>query len=72
MIPSGAREDRDRPRRRRGNRSDGKMFADEMGAALDLSPTTKAALTVKIAAAIEAAITDERDRLTSAQQHQLG
>ena len=32
------------------------MFADEMGATLDLSPAAKAALIVKIAAAIEAAI----------------
>jgi hypothetical protein len=37
------------------------MFAEEMGATLDLSPAPKMALIVKIAAAIEAAVA-ERDR----------
>ena len=39
------------------------MFADEMGATLDLSPAAKVALTRKIAAAIQAAVTEERERL---------
>ena len=43
------------------------MFADEMGATLDLSPAAKAALIVKIAAAIEAAIAEDRERLACAQ-----
>jgi hypothetical protein len=38
-----------------------------MGATLDLSPAAKVALILKIAAAIQAAITDERARLTCAQ-----
>jgi len=38
------------------------MFADEMGATLDLSPAAKMALIVKIAAAIEAAVAEERLR----------
>jgi hypothetical protein len=40
------------------------MFADEMGVALDLSPAAKVALIVKITAAIEAAVAEERQRLT--------
>jgi hypothetical protein len=40
-----------------------KTFVDEIGAALDLSPAAKAALTVKIAGAIEAAAAAERARL---------
>ena len=40
------------------------MFAEEMGATLDLSPTAKMALIVKIAAAIEAAVAEERQKLT--------
>ncbi|HKM70955.1 MAG TPA: hypothetical protein VJX94_13035 [Stellaceae bacterium] len=36
------------------------MFADEMGATLDLSPAARVALIVKIAAAIQAAVADER------------
>ena len=36
------------------------MFAEEMGATLDLSPAAKMALIVKIAAAIEAAVAEER------------
>jgi hypothetical protein len=40
------------------------MFADEMGATLDLSPAAKMALIVKIAAAIEAAVAEERQKLT--------
>jgi hypothetical protein len=39
------------------------MFADEMGATLDLSPAAKVALTRKIAAAIQAAVREERERL---------
>jgi hypothetical protein len=38
-----------------------KMFADEMGATLDLSPAAKAALIAKIAAAIQAAVAEERE-----------
>jgi len=38
------------------------MFADEMGATLDLSPAAKMALIVEIAAAIEAAVAEERLR----------
>jgi hypothetical protein len=38
------------------------MFADEMGATLDLSPAAKVALTKQIAAAIQAAVTEERER----------
>ena len=38
------------------------MIADEMGATLDLSPAAKMALIVKIAAAIEAAVAEERLR----------
>ena len=40
------------------------MFAEEMGATLDLSPAPKMALIVKIAAAIEAAVTEEKQKLT--------
>jgi hypothetical protein len=40
-----------------------KMFAEEMGATLDLSPAAKAALIVKIAAAIEAAVAEEKQGL---------
>jgi len=40
------------------------MFAEEMGATLDLSPAAKMALIVKIAAAIEAAVTEEKQKLT--------
>jgi hypothetical protein len=43
------------------------MFADEMGATLDLSPAAKVALISKLAAAIHAAIADERERLICAQ-----
>jgi hypothetical protein len=39
------------------------MFAEEMGATLDLSPAAKAALIVKIAAAIEAAVAEEKQGL---------
>ena len=35
------------------------MFAEEMGATLDLSPAAKMSLIVKIAAAIEAAVAEE-------------
>ena len=40
------------------------MFANEMGATLDLSPAAKMALIVKIAAAIEAAVAEERQEVT--------
>jgi hypothetical protein len=43
------------------------MFADEMGATLDLSPAARVALTVKIAAAIQTAVADERALLRRAQ-----
>ena len=43
------------------------MFADEMGATLDLRPAAKAALILKIAAAIQAAVAEERARLRCAQ-----
>ena len=39
------------------------MFADEMGATLDLSPAAKVALISKIAAAIQAAVAEDRGRL---------
>jgi hypothetical protein len=44
-----------------------KMFADEMGATLDLSPAAKVALISKIAAVIQTAVAEERARLTCAQ-----
>ena len=40
------------------------MFENEMGVTLDLSPAAKVALTVKITAAIDAAVAEERQRLT--------
>ena len=43
------------------------IFADEMGATLDLSSAAKAALIATIAAAIEAAIAEGQKRLTCAQ-----
>ena len=43
------------------------IFADEMGATLDLSPAVKAVLMETIAAAIEGAIADEHERLICAQ-----
>ena len=43
------------------------MFADEMGATLDLSPAAKVALISKIAAAIQAAVAEGRERLICAQ-----
>jgi hypothetical protein len=42
------------------------MFANEMGATLNLSPAAKVALVVRIAAAIQAAVADERARLAFA------
>ena len=39
------------------------MFAEEMGATLALTPAAKAALTIKVAAAIQAALREERERL---------
>ena len=41
-----------------------KMFAEEIGATLDLSPAAKLALIATIAAAIQAAVAEERQRLT--------
>jgi hypothetical protein len=43
------------------------LFADEMGATLDLSRATKAVLMATIAAAIEVAIAEDRERLVCAQ-----
>ena len=43
------------------------MFADEMGATLDLSPAAKVALITTVAAAIEGAIAEEHERLTCVQ-----
>ena len=43
------------------------LFADEMGATLDLSRATKAVLMATIAAAIEVAIAEEHERLVCAQ-----
>jgi len=43
-----------------------KMFADEMGATLDLTPAAKAALIATITAAIQTAVAEERQRLTPA------
>ena len=40
------------------------MFADETGATLELSWAAKVALIVKIAAAIDAAVAEERQGLT--------
>jgi hypothetical protein len=42
------------------------MFAEEMGATLDLTPAAKAALIIKIAGAIHAAAAEERERLSFA------
>ena len=42
------------------------MFAEEMGATLDLTPAAKAALTIKVSAAIQAAVAEERQRLARA------
>ena len=41
-----------------------KSFADEMGATLDLSPAAKLALIATIAAAIHAAVAEERQQPT--------
>jgi hypothetical protein len=38
------------------------MFADEMGATLDLSPAARIALIEKIAAAIQTAVTEKREK----------
>ena len=43
------------------------MFADEMGATLDLSPAAKVALITTIATAIEAAVAQKQESLTCAQ-----
>jgi hypothetical protein len=43
-----------------------KIFADEMGAPLDLSPAAKTALIATITAAIQAAVAEEMWRLTTA------
>ena len=41
-----------------------KIFAEEMGATLDLSPAAKAALIETITAAIQAAVAEETQKLT--------
>jgi hypothetical protein len=41
-----------------------RMYADEMGATLDLSPAAKMALIETITAAIQAAVAEERQQLT--------
>jgi hypothetical protein len=41
-----------------------KLFAEEMGATLDLSPAAKAALIETITAAIQAAVAEETQKLT--------
>ena len=41
-----------------------RMYADEMGATLDLSPAAKLALIATIAAAIQAAVAEEGQKLT--------
>ena len=43
------------------------IFADEMGATLDLSPAARVDLTATIAAVIEAAVAEEQERLICAQ-----
>jgi len=43
------------------------IFVDEMGATLDLSPAARVALISKIAAAIQAAVAEDRERLVCAQ-----
>ena len=43
-----------------------KIFAEEMGATLDLSPAAKAALIATITAAIQAAVAEEMRKLTPA------
>ena len=43
------------------------MFTDEMGATLDLSPAAKVALITTVAAAIEAAVAEEQERIICAQ-----
>jgi hypothetical protein len=40
------------------------MYADEMGATLDLTPAARMALIATITAAIQAAIAEERQQLT--------
>jgi hypothetical protein len=42
------------------------MFADEMGATLDLSPAARMALIEKIAAAIQTAVAEEQQKLPTA------
>ena len=42
------------------------MFADEMGVGFDLTPAAKVALTIKVAAAIQVAVAEERERLACA------
>jgi len=41
-----------------------RMFAEEMGATLDLSPAAKLALIATIAAAIHAAVAEETEQLS--------
>jgi len=42
-----------------------RMYADEMGATLDLSPAAKMALIATITAAIQAAVAEEAQKLKS-------
>jgi hypothetical protein len=42
-----------------------RMYADEMGATLDLSPAAKMALIATITAAIQAAVAEETQKLKS-------
>jgi rhamnose utilization protein RhaD (predicted bifunctional aldolase and dehydrogenase) len=42
-----------------------RMYADEMGATLDLSPAAKMALIATIAAVIQAAVAEETQKLKS-------
>jgi hypothetical protein len=41
-----------------------KMFAEEMGVTLDISPAAKMALIVEVAATIEAAVAEDRQQRT--------
>jgi hypothetical protein len=48
------------------------MFADEMGATLNLSPAAKVALISKIVAAIQAAVAEEREKLIATPNRRSG
>jgi hypothetical protein len=43
------------------------MFADEVGATIELTPAARTALIVKVAAAIQAAVAEERARVRCAE-----